>query len=61
MKKEYRSGALPEQDETGPIALPAHVAGSGTLDRLVDTARDHARATAHALLPSVSPTGTSPV
>ena len=25
------------------IALPAHVAGSGTLDRLVDTARDYAR------------------
>ncbi|WP_113912950.1 tyrosine-type recombinase/integrase [Roseovarius dicentrarchi] len=28
------------------IALPAHVAGSGTLDRLVDTARDYARAAA---------------
>ena len=27
-----------------PIALPSHVAGSGTLDRLVDTARDYARA-----------------
>ncbi len=26
------------------IALPAHVAGSGTLDRLVDTARDYAKA-----------------
>ena len=26
-----------------PIALPSHVAGSGTLDRLVDTARDYAR------------------
>jgi len=26
------------------IALPAHVAGSGSLDRLVDTARDYARA-----------------
>ena len=26
------------------IALPAHVAGSGALDRLVDTARDYARA-----------------
>jgi integrase len=25
------------------IALPAHVAGSGTLDRLVETARDYAR------------------
>ena len=28
------------------IALPAHMAGSGTLDRLVDTARDYARAAA---------------
>ncbi|WP_371171592.1 tyrosine-type recombinase/integrase [Aliiroseovarius sp. 2305UL8-7] len=26
------------------IALPAHVAGSGTLDRLMDTARDYAKA-----------------
>jgi integrase len=26
------------------IALPAHVAGSGTLDRLIDTARDYAEA-----------------
>ncbi len=26
------------------IALPTHVAGSGTLDRLVDTARDYAKA-----------------
>ncbi|WP_300038695.1 tyrosine-type recombinase/integrase [uncultured Roseobacter sp.] len=38
-----------EHDERGrssrdAIALPAHVAGSGTLDRLVDTARDYARA-----------------
>nr|WP_092080614.1 tyrosine-type recombinase/integrase [Poseidonocella sedimentorum] len=28
------------------MALPAHVAGSGSLDRLVDTARDYARAAA---------------
>ncbi|GFE67258.1 tyrosine-type recombinase/integrase [Litoreibacter roseus] len=28
------------------IALPSHVAGSGTLDRLVDTARDYAKASA---------------
>ncbi|MBO9403408.1 tyrosine-type recombinase/integrase [Shimia sp. R9_3] len=37
---------LHERDhpESNPIALPAHVAGSGTLDRLVDTARDHAKA-----------------
>ncbi|MEO0712289.1 MAG: tyrosine-type recombinase/integrase [Pseudomonadota bacterium] len=38
-----------EVDESEPgaedtIALPAHVAGSGTLDRLVDTARDYAKA-----------------
>jgi integrase len=29
--------------ERDTIALPAHVAGSGTLDRLVETARDYAR------------------
>ncbi|MDF3362714.1 tyrosine-type recombinase/integrase [Sulfitobacter sp. Ks41] len=33
-----------DQDESHSIALPSHVAGSGTLDRLVDTARDYARA-----------------
>lgn len=33
-----------ETDKTAAIALPADVAGSGTLDRLVDTARDYARA-----------------
>lgn len=38
-----------ERDEKMPadgdtIALPAHVAGSGALDRLVDTARDYAKA-----------------
>ena len=32
----------PAGDDT--IALPSHVAGSGTLDRLVDTARDYAKA-----------------
>ncbi len=30
--------------DRAPVALPAHVAGSGTLDRLVDTARDYAKA-----------------
>ena len=30
--------------KSDPIALPANVAGSGTLDRLVDTARDYAKA-----------------
>ena len=34
------------QEKSDTIALPAHVAGSGTLDRLVDTARDYARAAA---------------
>jgi len=35
-----------EYEATNSIALPAHVAGSGTLDHLVDTARDYARAAA---------------
>jgi integrase len=35
-----------DQEERNSIALPSHVAGSGTLDRLVDTARDYARAAA---------------
>jgi hypothetical protein len=35
-----------DQDASDGIALPAHVAGSGTLNRLVDTARDYARAAA---------------
>ncbi|MFN6054702.1 MAG: integrase, partial [Paracoccaceae bacterium] len=29
--------------ERDTIALPSHVAGSGTLDRLIETARDYAR------------------
>jgi len=33
-----------DDSELAGIALPSHVAGSGTLDRLVDTARDYARA-----------------
>ncbi|MDA8586987.1 tyrosine-type recombinase/integrase [Rhodobacteraceae bacterium] len=33
-----------DQEKTDGIALPAHVAGSGTLDRLVDIARDYAKA-----------------
>ena len=35
-----------DQEKSGDISLPAHVAGSGTLDRLVDAARDYARAAA---------------
>jgi site-specific recombinase XerD len=34
------------QDKGTAIALPAHVVGSGTLDRLVNTARGYARAAA---------------
>lgn len=33
-----------DQEKSDTIALPSHVAGSGTLDRLVDTARDYAKA-----------------
>ena len=35
-----------DHEKSGDISLPAHVAGSGTLDRLVDAARDYARAAA---------------
>ena len=35
-----------DQVENDDIALPSYVAGSGTLDRLVNTARDYARAAA---------------
>jgi hypothetical protein len=35
-----------DQEQTDDIALPSHVASSGTLDRLVDTARVYARAAA---------------
>ncbi|WP_371228114.1 tyrosine-type recombinase/integrase [Roseovarius sp. 2305UL8-3] len=33
-----------DQDKSDAIALPAHVAGSGTLDRLIENARDYAKA-----------------
>ncbi len=42
MNQEYNSDGSP--DQSAPITLPGHIAGSGTLDRLVDTARDYARA-----------------
>jgi len=32
-----------DQEKSDAIALPSHVAGSGTLDRLVETARDYAK------------------
>ena len=35
-----------DQDHAPPIALPSHITGSGALDRLVETARDYARAAA---------------
>ena len=34
----------PEDEARGGPALPSHVAGSGALDRLVETARDYAKA-----------------
>ena len=46
MEKEYNTGTPPAQGETDSISLPSHVSGSGTLDRLVDAARDYARAAA---------------
>src|SRR6056297_195796 len=46
MSKEYSSSTTSEQHGTSDIALPSHVAGSGTLDHLVNTARDYARASA---------------
>ena len=46
MTKEYNSSPSSSKDQSDDIALPSHVAGSGTLDRLIDTARDYARAAA---------------
>ena len=46
MSQEYKSSRSTMPDQADAIALPSHVAGSGTLDRLVDTARDYARAAA---------------
>ena len=43
MTKEYNSGTLTVQDGSEPIALPSSVAGSGSLDRLVETAREYAK------------------
>jgi len=36
-------GDARNQEKSDGITLPSHVAGSGSLDRLVDTARDYAR------------------
>ncbi|WP_439523023.1 tyrosine-type recombinase/integrase [Marivita sp.] len=43
---EPAQGDETDQEKSDALALPSHVAGSGTLDRLVDTARDYARAAA---------------
>ena len=43
MTKEHDPNDRAPQGTADPIALPAHVAGSGTLDRLVETARDYAK------------------
>jgi integrase len=46
MTEQGERGAAPEQSAPEEIALPAHVAGSGSLDRLVETARGYARSAA---------------
>ncbi len=43
MNKAYKPHASEPQEERDEIALPARVAGPGTLDRLVETARDYAK------------------
>ena len=45
-KFDDAQGDESRQEKSDWIARPAHVAGSGTLDRLVDTARGYARAAA---------------
>ncbi|OWU83161.1 integrase [Oceanicola sp. 22II-s10i] len=42
----HSEGDESDRPGTEALTLPSHVAGSGTLDRLVDTARDYARAAA---------------
>ncbi len=43
MPKEYNLPPPTTQQEPESISLPSQIAGSGNLDRLVDTARDYAR------------------
>lgn len=43
MPKEYNAPRPSVQDEPESITLPSQLAGSGSLDRLVDTAKDYAR------------------
>jgi integrase len=40
---DHAQGDERDQEESDAIILPSHVAGSGTLDRLVETARDYAK------------------
>lgn len=40
---DHAQGDERDQEESDAITLPSHVAGSGTLDRLVETARDYAK------------------
>ena len=46
MPKEYNPSASNGQDRPDETPLPSHIAGSGTLDRLADTARGYAQAAA---------------
>ncbi|GLT12897.1 hypothetical protein GCM10007928_51300 [Sulfitobacter porphyrae] len=46
MIKEYNASSSSEQDESGDLDVPMHVARSGKLDRLVEAAHDYARAAA---------------
>ena len=48
MNKEYAENAPGSQQEPDEIGLPVQLAGSGALDRLVETARDYARQAASA-------------
>ena len=43
MSKEQKAGTSSPQGGSEPVALPAHVAGSTTLDQLVETARTYAK------------------
>ena len=46
MPQEYNPSASNGQDRPDETPLPSHIAGSGTLDRLADTARGYAQAAA---------------
>ncbi len=46
MKQEYKLNDPTDQDARPPLTLPAHIAPSGTLERLARTARDYANAAA---------------